>query len=49
MKQFVFGNTKIVIHSKLASMSPEQQKEWFDKEYKKGNLVLKQIAQVIHE
>ncbi|MED1489169.1 hypothetical protein [Bacillus smithii] len=47
MKKFKIGNTTVVIHSKLALMSEEERKEWFRKEWEKGNPVLKQIAQAV--
>lgn len=47
VKKFKIGNTTVVIHSKLALMSEEERKEWFRKEWEKGNPVLKQIAQAV--
>lgn len=46
-KEFRFGNTTVVIHSPLAHMSEEEQKEWFDREWEKGNPVLRNIAATI--
>jgi hypothetical protein len=47
MKKFKFGNTTVVIHSKLVLMSADERKEWYRKEWEKGNPVLKQIAQAV--
>lgn len=46
-KEFKFGNAKGIIVSPLMSMTPEEQKQWFDEEWKKGNPVLKQIADAV--
>lgn len=47
MKEYKSGNTTVVIHSQLALLSPTEQKEWFEKEWEKGNPVLKQIAKAV--
>lgn len=46
-KEFKFGNTTVIIHSPLAHMTPEEQKEWFDREWERGNPVLRNIAATI--
>ncbi len=38
------GNATLRIHSSLAHMSKEEQREWFQTEYKKGNPVVQNIA-----
>ncbi|MDQ0176499.1 hypothetical protein [Bacillus chungangensis] len=43
-KAFKFGNTTVIIHSPLAHMTNQEQKQWFDREWKNGNSVLKGIA-----
>lgn len=43
-KEFKFGNTTVIIHSPLAHMSNQEQKQWFETEWKNGNSVLKGIA-----
>ncbi|HHT7239974.1 TPA: hypothetical protein ACTZ5V_005186 [Bacillus cereus] len=45
MKEFQFGNTKVIIHSSLASMEKEKQKEWFQQEWEKKNLILRSIVE----
>ncbi|GCD83994.1 hypothetical protein [Parageobacillus thermoglucosidasius] len=47
MKKFKYGNTTVIIHSPLVLMSPNERKEWFEKEWEKGNPILKQIAQAV--
>jgi len=47
MKEYKFGNTTVVIHSKLVHMSPSERKQWYQKEWEKGNPVLKQIAKAV--
>ncbi|MED0961830.1 hypothetical protein [Bacillus paramycoides] len=45
MKEFQFGNTKVIIHSPLALMKKEEQKEWFQQEWEKKNPVLRSIVE----
>lgn len=47
MKEFKYGNTTVIIHSPLVLMSADERKDWFKKEWEKGNPVLKQIAQAV--
>lgn len=47
MKEFKYGNTTVIIHSPLVLMSADERKEWFQKEWEKGNPVLKQIAKAV--
>jgi len=47
MKEFKYGNTTVIIHSPLVLMSASERKEWFQKEWEKGNPVLKQIAKAV--
>ncbi|HDR7388556.1 MULTISPECIES: hypothetical protein [Bacillus cereus group] len=45
MKEFQFGNTKVIIHSSLALMEKEEQKEWFQQEWEKKNPILRSIVE----
>ncbi|MBF8116598.1 hypothetical protein [Bacillus cereus] len=45
MKEFQFGNTKVIIHSPLALMEKEEQKEWFQQEWEKKNPILRSIVE----
>lgn len=45
MKEFQFGNTKVIIHSSLALMEKEEQKEWFQQEWEKKNQILRSIVE----
>jgi hypothetical protein len=47
MKEFKYGNTTVIIHSPLVLMSADERKNWFKKEWERGNPVLKQIAQAV--
>lgn len=49
MKEYQFGNTKVIVHSKLVNMTSEERKKWFEKEWEKGNPVLKNIVRVMNE
>jgi hypothetical protein len=42
------GNTKIVIKSKLVSMTSEERSEWYREEVEKGNPILKRIAKAVN-
>ncbi|MEK5445196.1 MULTISPECIES: hypothetical protein [Bacillaceae] len=44
-----YGNTTVIIHSPLVLMTPEERKQWFDEEWKKGNPILKQIAEAVED
>ena len=48
-KEFTFGNSKVIVFSPLAHMSKEEQKEFFQSEWKKGNTVLREIAQAAYD
>lgn len=48
-KEYVFGNSKIIVFSPLAQMTKEEQKEFFRTEWEKGNSILRDIAQAAHE
>lgn len=43
------GNTTIRIHSRLAHMTSEERREWYRKEWERGNPVLRRIAEVLFE
>ncbi|MED4354321.1 hypothetical protein P9265_18680 [Schinkia azotoformans] len=45
MKEYRFGNSKVIIHSPLALMNKEEQKEWYKQEWEKGNPILKTIVE----
>lgn len=45
MKEYQFGNSKVIIHSPLALMNKEEQKEWYRREWEKGNPILKAIVE----
>lgn len=48
-KEYIFGNTKVIVYSPLAHMTKEERKEFFRSEWEKGNPVLKEIAQAAHD
>jgi hypothetical protein len=48
-KEYTFGNSKVIVFSPLAQMSKEEQKEYFQNEWQKGNSVLREIAQAAHD
>jgi len=49
VKEFTFGNTTVVIHSPLASMTSDERREWYRTEQTKGNAVLKEISQAVND
>ncbi|PJN91398.1 hypothetical protein CVN76_01585 [Bacillus sp. mrc49] len=48
-REFMIGNTKIIIHSPLMDMTEDEREAWFKSEMKKGNPVLKQIAKAVND
>jgi hypothetical protein len=48
-KEYTFGNSKVIVFSPLAQMSKEEQKEYFQNEWQKGNSILQEIAQAAHD
>jgi hypothetical protein len=46
MKEYQYGNSKVIIHSPLALMSKKEQKEWFQQEWENKNPILKAIVEV---
>lgn len=48
-KEYKFGNTTVIIHSKLAHMSSDDKNTWFFNEYKNGNPVIKRIVDAAYE
>lgn len=44
MEEYQFGNTKVVIHSPLASMSSKERSQYYQDEWKKGNPNLKNLV-----
>ena len=45
MKEYQYGNSKVVIHSPLAQMNKEEQREWYKQEWEKENPILKAIVE----
>ncbi|WP_336883817.1 hypothetical protein [Priestia koreensis] len=43
-KTYFYGKTKITIVSPLVNMSSEERVAWFESEWEKGNLILKDIV-----
>lgn len=48
-KEYRDGNSRVIVFSPLAHMSKQEQKAFFETEWKKGNPVLIDIAQAAHE
>ncbi|MED3550147.1 hypothetical protein [Cytobacillus praedii] len=48
-KEFIFGNTKVIVRSPLVAMTKEERKKFFKEEWEKGNPVLKEIAEAAHD
>lgn len=48
-KTFTFGNAKVIVNTPLAFMSKEERKQFFIDEWKKGNPVLKEIAEAAYD
>ncbi|WP_195892073.1 hypothetical protein [Bacillus niameyensis] len=48
-KEFKFGNSTVIIHSPLVHMSKTERQEWYDREWKNGNKVLKGIVDAVQE
>lgn len=46
-KEFQFGNAKVVVHSKLAEMTEQQQKAWYQEEWEQGNEHLKRVVRQV--
>lgn len=49
MKEFKFGNSKVIIHSPLVLMTSEERRTWYREEMSKGNPVLNDIAQAVND
>ena len=47
MKEFKYGNTKVIVHTPLVLMSASERKQWFENEWERDNPILKQIAQAV--
>ncbi|MFC4323672.1 hypothetical protein [Litchfieldia salsa] len=47
-KEYTFGNTTVIVHSKLAHMNREEQRNWFQQEWENGNPVLKHIVEAAY-
>jgi len=48
-KEYVYGNSKVIIYSPLTQMTQEEQKSFFESEWKKGNPILKDIARAAYD
>lgn len=48
-KEFVYGNSKVIVYSPLAQMNKEEQRAFFQSEWAKGNQVLRNIVQAAHD
>ncbi|WP_173218908.1 hypothetical protein [Kroppenstedtia pulmonis] len=48
-EEIMIGKTKAIIYCGLNGMTSEERREWFEKEKKKGNPVLKQISRAIFD
>jgi hypothetical protein len=48
-KEYIFGNSIVIVFSPLTQMTKEEQKTFFQNEWKKGNTVLRDIAQAAHD
>lgn len=43
-KTYQYGNTKVKIVSPLVNMTSQEQHEWFESEWKKGNPILREMV-----
>ncbi|EJR11179.1 hypothetical protein LKL81_27150 [Bacillus paranthracis] len=48
-KTFKSGQVTIVIHSNLVHMTPDERREWFQKEQERKNPVLMKLNEIIHK
>ncbi|MGG0718372.1 hypothetical protein ABE096_12380 [Robertmurraya massiliosenegalensis] len=48
-KEYTYGNSKVIVFSPLTEMTKEEQKTFFQDEWKKGNTILREIAQAAHD
>jgi hypothetical protein len=49
VKEYKFGNSTVIVHSAIWSMSEEEQTDWVKKETEKGNATLKRIREAIKD
>jgi hypothetical protein len=49
MKEYNFGNTKVIVYSDVWCMEEEERKEWIREETEKGNQVLANIREAIKD
>ncbi|WP_096201620.1 hypothetical protein [Bacillus sp. FJAT-45350] len=47
MKEYQFGNSTVIIHSPLAQMDKDEQKEWYKQEWERKNPVLRTIVDAV--
>lgn len=45
MKTIYHGETRIVIHSPLMAMTEAEQQKWFEDEWQKGNIIIRQVVE----
>ncbi|MFE4430845.1 hypothetical protein ACFRH9_28385 [Peribacillus butanolivorans] len=48
-REYKIGNATIIINSPLMDLTEEERKEWYRKELKAGNPVLKEIVKAIND
>lgn len=48
-KEYIYGNSRVILFSPLVNMTKEEQKEWFEEEWEKRNPVLLQIVDAAHD
>ncbi|MBP0725567.1 hypothetical protein J5Y03_10240 [Bacillus sp. RG28] len=47
MKEYKFGNTSVIIHSPLANMTDQEQKDWFQEQYEDNNPIILNMIDAI--
>lgn len=45
MKEYQFGNSKVIIHSPLTEMSKDEQREWYKQQWENNNPILKAMVE----
>lgn len=48
-KTYKFGNSTVIVHSRLLELPKEEREKWVDDEMRRGNPVLIQIAKTVNE
>lgn len=49
MKEYKFGNAKVIVYSPLWALSDEEQEKWIKEETEKGNPILAEIREAIKD